>query len=142
MRHRILAPLAALTLAACAGEGTQEDAASFALEAGQWEEGERSGLCVQADGRAAFVLYAEGGTNCMAEGRIGETEEGELGFVPRGDEECRIPIEREGDTLRFGNGGAACAYYCGGEAEYAGRSLTLQDGSDRELLDAGGEAIC
>lgn len=135
---------AALLMAACDGGDAPADAvtpAAFGLGEGQWEAGTRSGLCSARGADAAFILYAEDDSNCMAQGRIGEVE-GDLVFVPQGDEQCQIPLAREGDTLTFGDGGEACRYYCGGTAEYVGMELTRASDPSYELVDAAGDSIC
>lgn len=140
MRYLILMP--ASLLAACGEAAPDSDVpAQGALEAGLWTGGERDGLCVAADGSAAIIQYGEGDANCMAQGRI-EGEGENLDFVPRGEEQCRIPVLQEGDVLTLGNGDESCAYYCGGGATLRGEGLRRSDGEPGDLRDVEGDPLC
>ena len=107
-----------------------------------YQLGERSGLCSASDNRAAFVVYGDEDTNCMAQGSIEVDANGGMALAPRGDADCRIPIEDLGQSIRLGDGGEACTYYCGGTAVYAGRELTKNWDETPDLRDAAGEPIC
>ncbi|WP_265571219.1 hypothetical protein [Sphingomicrobium nitratireducens] len=129
-----------LALASCGGES--EEARTAGLGPGLWTDETRGGLCVDEGGEAAFILYAEtGNANCMAEGRIEVDGEG-MTFLPRGDEQCRIPILAEGETLRFGDSGEACAYYCGSDVELGGQTVMRSEARPGTLTDVAGDPLC
>ena len=136
----ILIALPFLLLAGC-GRGDDAPAERESLvEPGMFAAAQgRGGVCVEPD-NAAFLLADEGPASCMAQGQIVTEGEG-LSFVPRGDAQCAIPLTLEGDTLTFGDGGEACAFYCGGGLELAGRSARRTD-SLEPLTDIAGEALC
>lgn len=137
MRKMALILLSACLIACEAG--TPQTAAT--IEEGQWRDANGGGLCVGKDGSAAFILYGENGANCMAQGRVVKDDDG-LAFTPRGDQACRIPIARDGDNLRFGDGGAACSYYCGGGTELTGRTARRNEATADPLKDGAGDPIC
>ncbi|MCJ7420640.1 hypothetical protein [Sphingomicrobium astaxanthinifaciens] len=132
-----------LALTGCANEADDGAPETAALEAALYaaQDG-RSGLCVGAGNAASFILYAdEGDANCMAEGRV-EGDGDELAFVPRGDEQCRIPLSIEGKVARLDAGNAACDYYCGGDARLDARELVADHDAAVDPVDPAGEAIC
>lgn len=138
-----IAMAAAAMLAACGSGGEQQRRGeTAALGPGLYRFADNGGMCVGTGEEAAFVIYGEGGANCMAQGRIEAGAEGGLAFVPRGDDQCRIPIEDRGQSIVLGEGGESCSYYCGGEARYAGRELVKAWDEEPDLRDAAGEAIC
>lgn len=137
---KIASLLLPLALAACSA-GPESPAPDEASPSdGLWMADDRSGLC-QAGPDAAFIFYAEDGSNCMAQGSI-EARGDDLFFIPRGDRQCAVPIGREGDTLTIGAGGEDCAYYCGGTARLPGPPMRRSTGGMGALVDAAGEAIC
>lgn len=141
MRTLILA-CSALSIAACGNAQTDEERPSqAALEQGLWAGRERDGLCVAADGSAAFIHYGEGDANCMAQGRI-EGEGEALDFVPSGDEQCRLPLLREGDVITFGEAPESCAFYCGGGAVVKTEGMRRSDGDPSDLRDIAGDPLC
>lgn len=145
-----IVPIAAalLALAACGGGDDASDAPSTAapgegLGPAFYELGARSGLCAASDNGAAMIVYADDtDANCMVEGQIVTGEDGALALVPRGDDQCRIPIEDRGQSIRLGDGGEACAYYCGGDVSFAGRELTKNWDETPDLRDAAGDPLC
>lgn len=140
MRVAIMPLLLALSACGSGGDGDGGDATGAAL--GSFSDGERSGFCSRDDGSVAFILYDDDSdANCMAEGRV-EGEGGELAFVPRGDEQCRIPMTLDGDALAFGALDESCRYYCGGDTELEGRRLSRGDATGRALSDPSGAEVC
>lgn len=132
----------ALLLVSCSEAAPDADAPpGGALEAGLWTGGERDGLCVAADGKAAFIRYGESNANCMAQGAIEADGEG-MAFVPRGDDECRISLSQEGDMLTLRSGDDSCSYYCGGDASFEGEGFRRSDGDPSELRDIAGDRLC
>ncbi len=101
----------------------------------------RDRLCLnERESRAAFVTYGQGDMNCTAQGALqgsGET----LAIVPDGDGSCRVPVSRTGDTVRLGGASAACAYYCGPTASYAGRTFKATP-APVPVTDLAGEPLC
>lgn len=109
---------------------------------GQWSDGSRGGLCVADSGQAAFVVYGhEGDANCMAQGEV-VASNGETVFAPKGDVQCRIPLTIAGDSITFGDGGAACTYYCGGDVTMSGKSVARSDATRGALVDVAGDPLC
>jgi hypothetical protein len=60
---------------------------------------------------------------------------------PDGDPDCRIPAREDGEMIRLGNGGAACAYYCGPGVTLDGR-VFHKDGSASPAVDFAGDPLC
>lgn len=141
MRTLLLLPT--LLLVACSEAAPDADAppAGGAIEAGLWTDGRRDGLCVADDGKAAFIRFGEGDANCMAQGTI-ERDGDALIFKPRGDEECRLTIQQEGDMLTIDSGNESCAYYCGSGATAGGEALRRSEGDPSELRDIAGDRLC
>lgn len=139
---RILVLSFALLLASCSEVAPDADAPpEGVLETGLWTGGERDGLCVAADGKAAFIRYGESDANCMAQGTIEADGEG-MAFVPRGDDECRISLSQDGDVLTLRSGDDSCSYYCGGNASFEGEGFRRSDGDPSELRDVAGDPLC
>ena len=126
--------LAVLLLAACAPDSPQQPA-ERQLFAGQG----RDRLC-QAGDRAGFVAYGQGDSNCSVRGRL--QREGKNGAIlPDGDEDCRIPVTLEGETAVLGAAPAACSYYCGPGATFAGKTFT-SNASASPAIDFAGDPLC
>ncbi|WP_265561876.1 hypothetical protein [Sphingomicrobium arenosum] len=133
----------ALMLGACSGSEEAAKVAEAAVPAGLYADAAgTSGICVGEDGAAAFILYADqGAANCAGEGRI-EGAEDRLALVPQGDENCRLPLSFDGETLAFGEAPAACAYYCRGDATIDARALTAGGDTTVDPVDPAGEPLC
>ena len=99
----------------------------------------RDRLCMTGD-RVGFIAYGEGDTNCSVRGRL-ERAENRLTLVPDGDADCRIEVQEEGETLRLGGVTAACAYYCGPGASFAGKAFT-ESASASAAVDFAGDPLC
>lgn len=139
---RISALCALVALASCSNDEAAPQRRAADLDPGLFAEADgRSGLCIDNDGDAAFVLYGEGQANCMAEGTLEAGEDGGILFLPRGDTHCRFPLAQDGDTLTFGEGEGTCAYYCGGDTALAGRRVK-RSASMAPLADGAGERLC
>ena len=123
-----------LLLAACSPKPA-EPPADRLLYAGDG----RDRLCV-AGQRGGLIAYGEGNANCSARGRI-ERSGNRLALIPDGDEDCRIEATFSGDSLRFAVRSAACAYYCGPGADFAGKALT-KSGSASPAVDFAGDPLC
>jgi hypothetical protein len=125
---RILALV--LLLAACSEEGADKPPDRL-LYAGQG----RDRLCIVAD-RVGFIAFGQGDSNCSARGRLTNST-----IIPDGDPDCRIPIERQADTIRFGRPAAACSYYCGPGGDFAGRAFSRAP-SASPAVDFAGDPLC
>jgi hypothetical protein len=123
-----------LLLTACSPEPT-EPAAEHLHYAGAG----RDRLCI-AGLRGGFITYGEGNANCSARGRV-ERSGNRITLMPDGDSDCRIIADLNGDGLRFGARSAACAYYCGPGADYAGKHL-IDNASASPAVDFAGDPLC
>jgi hypothetical protein len=128
----------ALLLAACSQEPapTQLTAGTFAGEG-------RDRLCIAGEAgayRAGLIAYGGGDANCSATGRLEQAGTG-WALVPRGEGECRIPLEIQGSSVRIGQPPAACAYYCGPGAGLAGKSFNRSD-MGAKAVDLAGDPLC
>jgi hypothetical protein len=123
----------AFLLAAC----SQQPAGEI-LKPGTYFGAGRDALCIigsEAPQRFAFVAFAaKGDTNCAAEGRAEKQSDG-WKLIPAGEKDCRIPIEIDGNALSFGPVPAACSYYCGPAASFAGQRFQWTDTSDKLLVE-------
>jgi hypothetical protein len=125
----------ALLLTACSQQEPQKPAAQVTY-AGQG----RDRLCIKGD-RAGLITYGKGDGNCSVQGRVERSGEHLLTLAPIGDQDCRIGIEQQGGTLRLGKADAACSYYCGPDASFAGKSFTRNDTAS-QALDFAGDPLC
>jgi len=103
----------------------------------------RDRLCIARDAgnyRGGLIAFGQGDINCSASGRV--IAEGErFVLVPRGESDCRIPLEIAGNVVRVGQPPAACAYYCGPGAKMAGRSYNRAD-MGAKAVDLAGDPLC
>ena len=130
----ILAPL----LASCSPDDAQPSLATGAFAG----EG-RDRLCIAGDPsayRAGFIAYGTGDANCSAAGRLEQAGTGWV-LVPKGEGECRIPLEIEANKVKIGQPAAACSYYCGPGATLAGKALN-RAGMDAKAVDFAGDPLC
>ena len=132
---RLILPI--LFLAACSQQPAAEPEPELELElyAGQG----RDRLCISGD-RAGFISYGDGDANCSAKSRV-ERSGNRLTVIPAGDVNCRIDATLAGDAIRLGPRSAACAYYCGPDADYSGRAFIRQDGAS-PAVDFAGDPLC
>jgi hypothetical protein len=128
--------LCLLMLAACSAEPQPPAAGERATYAGQG----RDRLCIR-DGRAGFITYGGGDTNCSVRGRLERPGGDRLVIVPDGDEDCRIDASSQAGHILLGSRGAGCAYYCGPGADFAGKAFTRQD-SASPVVDFAGDPLC
>ena len=124
-----------LLLAACSSDAPQSSA-ERALYAGEG----RDRLCL-AGGRAGFIAYGNGETNCSVRGRMQGTGEQFVTIIPDGDEDCRIEARRSGDMIRLKPLSAACDYYCGPGASFEGRAFT-ENAAASPAVDFAGDPLC
>lgn len=123
-------------LAACSPEAAPPAPAKTTLYAGEG----RDRLCVKG-ARIGFIAFGQGDANCSAKGRIDRTGEHSFSIVPDGDQDCRIAVQDQGDTLRLGKVAAACAYYCGPGATFEGKAFT-RNAAASLAVDFAGDPLC
>ena len=99
----------------------------------------RDRLCIAGE-RGGFIAYGPGNSNCSVRGRIERSAAG-MSIVPAGDEDCRIPVTEQGQSLRLGRRSSSCAYYCGPGADYSGRTFTT-DAAASPAVDFAGDPLC
>ncbi len=87
-----------------------------------------------------MIAFGPGNTNCSASGVV-MVDGGQFVLVPRGEGECRIPLEIDGNVVRVGQPPAACAYYCGPGADMAGRAYNKAD-MGAQAVDMAGDPLC
>jgi hypothetical protein len=134
---RFILPLT-LLLGACSQQPVEPS-----IPTGTYAGPGRDRLCLAGEAgnyRGGLIAYGGGDTNCSASGRV-VTEGGRLVLVPRGEGDCRIPLEIQGDSVRIGRPPAACSYYCGPGAEMAGRTFNRADASQK-AVDFAGDPLC
>ena len=113
---------AATTLATYAGEG-------------------RNRLCLdERAGRAAFITYGQGDTNCTVQASVQRAGSAAT-LIPDGDETCRIELTTAGGTLRLGPASPACAYYCGPSASFANAEFRRTP-QPQPVTDVAGDPLC
>jgi len=130
----LLAPL----LAACSQEAAQPS-----LATGTFAGEGRDRLCIAGEPgayRAGLIVYGQDDANCSAAGRL-EQVGGRWVLVPRGEGDCRIPIQIDGNTLRVGQAPAACSYYCGPGASLSGKTFNRGD-MGAKAVDFAGDPLC
>ena len=130
----VLLPL----LAACSQEPSQPS-----LTTGTFAGEGRNRLCIAGEPgayRAGLIAYGQGNANCSAAGRLEKAGAG-WALVPRGEGDCRIPVEIDGNVVRIGQPPAACSYYCGPGASLAGKAYNRAD-MGAKAIDHGGDPLC
>ncbi len=129
---------AALLLAACSQERENPS-----MPTGTYAGQGRDRLCIAGEAgnyRAGLIAFVQDGVNCSASGPL-SAQNGRYVLVPRGEGECRIPLEIEGNVVRIGQPPAACAYYCGPGADMAGRTYNRSD-MGAQAVDLAGDPLC
>ena len=129
---RILAVL--LLLSACAPEANPSPSGKRLLAG----EG-RDRLCIAGD-RIGFIAYGSGDANCSMRGRLDRSGQ-ILTIIPEGDAECRIAAEEAAGTIRLGQGGEACSYYCGPDASFEGKAFADKPAAS-PAVDFAGDPLC
>lgn len=127
-----------LLLAACS-----QQPAEPSLATGTFSGEGRDRLCIAGEPgayRAGLIAYGEGNANCSAAGRL-EPAGAAWALVPKGEGDCRIPLEIEGNAVRVGQLSAACSYYCGPGASLAGKSYNRAD-MGAKAVDLAGDPLC
>lgn len=125
----------ALLLAACSPVPSKEPA-----DSGTYAGQGRDRLCMKGS-RIGFIAYGQGNTNCSLRGRFDRAGEHLLTIIPDGDRDCRIGVEEQGETLRLGEAGQACAYYCGPGAGFEGKGFT-RNSDATPAVDFAGDPLC
>jgi hypothetical protein len=128
----------ALLLAACS-----QQPAEPSIQTGTFAGRGRDRLCIAGESgalRAGLIVYGEGQTNCSASGALQPSGQGWL-LIPKGEGDCRIPLDIAGNTVRIGQPPSACAYYCGPSATIAGKSFNRSD-MGSTAVDLAGDPLC
>lgn len=130
--------LLSLIIAGCGDQAPRADGTPTLKVGHYFEQGARRGrFCVhpgEGPQRATFITFArKGDTNCSASGTI-RVEGQAMLFVPKGETECRIPLELQGDQLTLRPAPAACAYYCGPGVELGGQAFRWADTSTAKVI--------
>ncbi len=128
----------ALLLTACSREPSQPS-----LATGTFAGEGRDRLCIAGEGgghRVGLIAYGAGDANCSAAGALEPAGQGWV-LVPRGEGECRIPLQIEGNTVRVGKAAAACSYYCGPGAALSGKTYNRMGMGDK-VTDLAGDPLC
>ena len=89
---------------------------------------------------AGLIAYGQGNMNCSAAGSLQRAGQGWV-LVPKGEGDCRIPLEIAGNTVRIGQPPAACSYYCGPGATMAGKTFNRAD-MGAKAVDLAGDPLC
>ncbi|MCY7340244.1 MAG: hypothetical protein LH465_09920 [Sphingomonas bacterium] len=117
MRFLILA--AAFIVPAC----SKQQSPAPDIPPGSYAGNGRDRLCIEAlDGealRVGIITYGAGDQNCQVAGKVAQSD-GRLTLTPTGEGDCRIPLVKEGTTLRIGAVPQACDYYCAPDASLGG----------------------
>jgi len=124
-----------LLLTACSQEATERPSERL-LYSGEG----RDRLCIVGD-RAGLIAYGQSDANCSVRGRLDRTGESSLTIIPDGDQDCSIPVEQQGGTVRLGKVTPACAYYCGPGSDFAGKRFT-ENPSASPAVDFAGDPLC
>ena len=130
--------LLAFLLAACSQEAAQPS-----LATGTFVGEGRDRLCIAGEPgayRAGLIVYGQSDANCSAVGRLEQVGGGWV-LVPRGEGDCRIPIQIDGNALRVGQAPAACSYYCGPGVSLGGKTFNLAD-MGAKAVDFAGDPLC
>jgi hypothetical protein len=130
-----------LLTASCGESPSPEEKASAEVGLNIYAGEGRDRLCLRAeqDREAAFVTYAgEGDTSCTVRGTFDRQANA---IVPNGDATCRIPVTVTADAVQLGAASAACAYYCGPKASFAGKRFALTTAGG-EAVDLAGDPLC
>ena len=131
--------LAVLLLAACS-----EGVGSGDSLVGNYRGQERDALCIAREGeglKAGLIAYGDGDTNCSLSGHA-QIRGDALVIAPRGDSECSVEISIANGVATVGQRTAACAYYCGPGANFAGRKLRKAPDTSPKVSDFAGEPLC
>ena len=128
----------ALLLTACSQEPSQPE-----LAVGTFAGDGRDRLCIVGEPgayQAGLITFGVGDNNCSAAGRLEVAGSG-WALVPRGEGDCRIPLEVKDNVVRIGQPSASCDYYCGPGAKLAGKSYNRSD-MGAKVTDLAGEPLC
>jgi hypothetical protein len=91
--------------------------------------------------KAGLIIYSDGDTNCSLSGRA-ELDGGSVIVTPRGDSKCQVEIRVANGVAQIGPRTQACTYYCGPEADYAGRQLRKVPDAPSTVIDLAGGPLC
>jgi len=127
-----------LSLAACS-----QNLADPGPEPGTFAGEGRDRLCIAGESgalRAGLIAFGKGDVNCSASGKLEKAGQDWL-LVPKGEGDCRIPLEIGTGIVRVGQLSAACSYYCGGGASMDNKSFS-RNASASNAVDLAGDPLC
>ena len=104
----------------------------------------RDALCIAKDGerlKAGLITYGDNDPNCSLRGTAVVAGDG-LTIIPRGDSACRVELRIANDSVTIGRNPAACAFYCGPGADFAGRKLKKAAADAARVSDFAGDPLC
>ena len=130
--------LLTMLLAACS-----QQPAEPSLQTGTFAGQGRDRLCIAGNAgafRAGFIPYGEGDANCSASGSLEQAGQGWV-LVPKGEGDCRIPLNIAGNAATIGQPPAACSYYCGPGASVASKSFSRSPDAT-PAVDLAGDPLC
>jgi len=127
-----------LLLASCS-----EQSAAPSLQPGTYTGQGRDRLCIAGEAgalRAGLIAYGQGDVNCSASGSLQQAGEKWV-LLPKGEGDCRIPLNIADGSVTVGHPPAACAYYCGPGATMAGKVYQRSESSSK-AVDLAGDQLC
>lgn len=133
--------LSLFLLTACKQQEQQPaavDAPIAATLTGVYGGSGRDRLCYNADSkRMGMITYGPKETNCAIRGSFDGSS-----LRPDGDTKCQVPVAIEGNRITLINeGGSECAYYCGPDASFAGKTFDRMD-NQPPVTDIAGDPLC
>ena len=127
-----------LLLAACSGQP-----AETGLQGGTFAGEGRDRLCIAGEAgaqRAGLIAYGTGDVNCSASGSLEHAGQAWV-LVPKGEGDCRIPLNINGQNVTIGKVPAACSYYCGPGASLEGKQFGQLNQAEN-VTDLAGDPLC
>lgn len=127
-----------LLLAACSKQPAEPG-----LTPGTFAGEGRDRLCIAGESgalSAGLIAYGKGDVNCSVSGSAQKVGQGWI-LVPKGEGDCRIPLEIETDVVRVGQLSAACSYYCGPGASMDNKSFR-RNAAASSAVDMAGDPLC
>ena len=104
----------------------------------------RDALCIAREGeglKVGLIAYGDGDMNCSFSGPA-QIRGNSLVITPRGDSDCSVQVSVTNDVATLGQRTAACAYYCGPGANFAGRELRKAPEASPKVSDFAGDPLC
>ena len=131
-------PCLAMLLSACS-----QQPAEPTVTGGTFAGTGRDRLCIAGEVgalRAGLIAYGTGNANCSAAGSLQRSGQNWV-LVPKGEGDCRIPLDIAENSFRIGQTSAACSYYCGPGATLTGKTFNRTDAGSK-AVDLAGDPLC